>query len=61
MTMKLVDVRCDGIAPKGRRAGGPCQFLLLRIDPQTVGRIETKCQRCFLVREWIFSGESVWR
>jgi len=55
----LVDVRCDGTAKSGPRKGGPCNYLLHRIDPTTQGEVETKCPRCNQVRPWFWYGTTM--
>ncbi len=50
--MIFVDVRCDGLARTGPRKGQTCNYLLHRIDPDTVGVVETKCPRCNAMRVW---------
>ena len=56
---KLIDMRCDGTPRRGTRKGGHCNYLLLRLDPETQGRLETKCPSCNTVRLWLLSGVSV--
>ncbi len=50
--MILVDVRCDGLRPRGMTQGQVCHYLLLRVEPDLTGRMETKCPRCNKMQMW---------
>ena len=52
----FIDVRCDGLAMKGPRKGMSCNYLLHRVNPDTIrGEVETKCPRCNAVRMWTWA------
>ncbi len=50
--INLIDVRCDGLRPRGRTSGQICHYLLCRVQPDTSGVIETKCPRCNKMQMW---------
>lgn len=54
---RLSDLRCDGVRRTGTGAGQlRCGYLLCRVDPSTLGAVETKCPRCNTIRLWALTG-----